>query len=90
MLHSRLSIIDTSNKSNQPFCDKFDNALSFNGEIYNYLELKNKLKQKINFTTTGDTEVLFNLLKNYGIESINQCEGMWGVVYYDSKKTLFI
>ncbi len=86
LLHSRLSIIDTSNKSNQPFCDKFDNALSFNGEIYNYLELKNKLKQKINFKTTGDTEVLFNLLKNYGIESINQCEGMWGVVYYDSKK----
>ena len=44
LLHSRLSIIDLNKKSNQPFYEK-DNILSFNGEIYNYIELAKKDKK---------------------------------------------
>ena len=46
LLHSRLNIIDLSSKSNQPFYDK-DLILVFNGEIYNYLELRKDLKKKL-------------------------------------------
>ena len=86
LLHSRLSIIDKSDKSNQPFYDDLKNVLSFNGEIYNYLEIKKKLQKTTKFKTSGDTEVLFNLIKSSGIEAVSKCEGMWAFAYYDNKK----
>ena len=46
LLHSRLNIIDLRNLANQPFIDG-DNTLIFNGEIYNYIELKNELKKRV-------------------------------------------
>ena len=70
LLHSRLSIIDLYNRASQPFsCDNKD--LVFNGEIYNYLELGERLKsQGINFKTTSDTEVLFELLRSSGLDCL--------------------
>ena len=57
--HNRLSIIDLSNSANQPFFDKTKRyVIVFNGEIYNYIELKEKLKSSYEFQTAGDTEVL--------------------------------
>ena len=63
--HSRLKIIDLNNRSNQPFI-KFNKIMIYNGEIYNFKEIKNKLiKLGYKFETTSDTEVLLKFLINY-------------------------
>ena len=57
--HNRLSIIDLSNSANQPFSDNTKRyTIVFNGEIYNYIELRKKLKSSYKFQTSSDTEVL--------------------------------
>ena len=61
--NNRLSIVSPKEKIDLPFTKDKKNFLSFNGEIYNYLELKNNLKEKgISFITNTDTEVLINLM----------------------------
>ena len=84
----RLAITDLSEKSNQPMIsDKTSNIISFNGDIYNYIELRENLKAKgINFFSNGDTEVLLKQIDNYGINGINELNGKWSFVYYDKKK----
>lgn len=91
--HTRLSIIDpVSKKSNQPFTD-FEGRyyLTFNGEIYNYKELKNNLLLKgYKFFTNSDTEVLFVLLKNFSIESVLALiKGMFAFVFFDKQEQTF-
>ena len=86
----RLSIIDNSKRSDQPY--EYKNLiLVFNGEIYNYLEIKKYLKTKhnIKFTTTGDTEVLIKFIYYEGFKNISMLEGMWSFVIFnkDTKKT---
>ena len=90
LLHSRLNIIDLKSRSNQPFYS--DNLiLIFNGEIYNYLELKKKLQKKYFFKTNSDTEVLLNCYKEYGEDCVNYFNGMWSFAIWDlKKKTFFI
>ena len=87
---SRLSIIDLNPRSNQPF--KYKNLIiCFNGEIYNFKEIRESLKKKgINFRTNSDTEVLIKFIYHEGIEKINKLEGMWAFVLYDSKKDKLI
>ena len=67
--HTRLSIIDTSSRANQPMSDSSNRyTIVFNGEIYNYKELKKELEKKsIVFETSSDTEVLLYGLINYGV-----------------------
>lgn len=83
--HNRLSLIDLNERSNQPFeNDKF--ALVFNGEIYNYLDLKKELIQGYNqnFSTTSDTEVLFFGLIHWGLElTLSKLKGMFAFAFYD-------
>lgn len=90
--HRRLAIIDTDSRSNQPmlFADRY--AIVFNGEIYNYVELKKELEKKgIVFQTASDTEVLFRLLIQEGPAALNKLNGMWSFVLYDEvEKTLFM
>lgn len=89
MFFSRLSIIDLSKKSDQPFTDKKKRYfLVFNGEIYNYLEIKKQLTSEgIKFETTSDTEVLFRLLIFKGIkETLNIIQGMFSFIFFDSKE----
>ena len=74
MLHSRLSIIDPIYSSNQPMEDQ-NGILSFNGEIYNYIELKNKLG-KYKFETQSDSEVLLKYLNKFKM-NLNNLDGMW-------------
>ena len=86
---SRLSIIDKKDRSDQPFTDnKKRYYLIFNGEIYNYLEIKKKLKKEgITFNTTSDTEVLFRLIIFKGMEeTLKIIQGMFSFVFYDSIK----
>lgn len=85
LLHSRLSIIDLDNRSSQPMSGKRF-TISFNGEIYNYVELRNILKKKyIKFQTTSDTEVLLKGIEKFGIEFIKKLEGMWAISILDHK-----
>ena len=86
LLHSRLSIIDLESRSNQPFF-KDDLVIVFNGEIYNYLELKKKLiNLGCNFFTNSDTEVIVESYRKFGDNCIKNFEGMWSFVLLDLKK----
>ena len=89
-LHSRLSIIDLSNQANQPFEDD-KGILIFNGEIYNYLELKKDcLKKKIKFETQSDTEVLLKMLNLYGEKAVKYLDGMWAFAYFNKRNKKMI
>lgn len=85
LLHSRLGIIDLDKRSNQPFTIG-DCTIVFNGEIYNYVELREQLKRKgIRFRTESDTEVLLNYYILYKEECVKYFEGMWSFAVYDRK-----
>ena len=86
MLHSRLSIIDLDRRANQPLRIG-SKSLVCNGELYNYLELKQDLIALGNhFTTKNDTEVLFTTLIEYGWQKgLDICEGMWAFALYDEE-----
>tara|TARA_B000000475_G_scaffold105325_2_gene85521 strand:+ start:23301 stop:25121 length:1821 start_codon:yes stop_codon:yes gene_type:complete len=85
LLHTRLSIIDIDKRSNQPF--SFDNCtLIYNGEIYNYIELKKDLQQKgYSFSTNSDTEVLLKSYLEYGEDCVNKFNGMWAFAIWDNR-----
>jgi asparagine synthase (glutamine-hydrolysing) len=82
LLHSRLSIIDLEERSNQPF-QVGSKWIVFNGEIYNYLELRSELKNKYEFRTKSDTEVLLAGIEKNGWNILDRMEGMWSFVVYD-------
>lgn len=91
--HNRLSIIDLSKNSNQPFVGGDNrNILVYNGEIYNYLEIKN-IQKELNqrSVSTGDTEVLYNSLINFNIKFHKNLNGMWSLVFFsfNEKKLIF-
>jgi asparagine synthase (glutamine-hydrolysing) len=90
LVHRRLSIIDLDNRSNQPF--KYKNTiLIFNGEIYNYIEIRNQLKDLGHiFKTSGDTEVLIHALHEWGTEALVKLEGMWAFAWYDERDNSLI
>ena len=84
--HNRLSIIDLSQTANQPMhseCDQY--VIVFNGEIYNYLELKNELKKEYNFKTNSDTEVILAGFKKWGKKILNELNGMFSFAIWDKK-----
>ncbi len=88
LLHSRLSIIDLDERSNQPFSIG-NYTVIFNGEIYNYLELKERLDDGL--MTESDTEVLLRYYIKYGEKCVDYFEGMWAFAIYDANKgTLFL
>ena len=91
LLHSRLSIIDIDARSNQPFIkDNF--VIIFNGEIYNFIEIKEKLKKLgHNFVTNSDTEVIVEAYRRYKNKCVDYFEGMWAFVIYDNnQKEVFL
>lgn len=90
--HLRLAIIDTSSDSHQPMqIDEGDYAITYDGVIYNYIELKSVLKQRgHSFKTRGDTEVLLHAYKEWGYDCVNHIEGMFAFALFDrSKNVLF-
>lgn len=89
--HNRLSIIDLTSNANQPFQDTSGRfTIVFNGEIYNYLELKDRLKDDYNFQTSSDTEVLLAVFIKYGKACLSMLNGMFAFAIWDSlKKELF-
>ncbi|MCM4161750.1 asparagine synthase (glutamine-hydrolyzing) [Antarcticibacterium flavum] len=89
--HNRLSIIDLSAAANEPFQDNSGRYyLTFNGEIYNYKELKEELKDFYDFRTASDTEVLLASFLKWGKECLHKFRGMFAFGIWDSeKKELF-
>ena len=89
--HRRLSIIDLDSHAKQPMVSSCGNyILVFNGEIYNYKELKQELlKKDYTFHTSSDTEVLLNSFIEYGIDCIQQFIGMFAFSIYDNIKNEF-
>ena len=82
--HRRLSIIDLKT-GKQPIEDD-DYVIVFNGEIYNYLELKEELKGKYKFKTKSDTEVLLKGFEEWGIDVTKKLRGMFAFAIWDKKK----
>lgn len=83
--HRRLSIIDTNEAANQPFVSNDGRfVLTFNGEIYNYLELRRELETLGHkFRTDSDTEVLLNAFIEWGTDSLNKLNGMFAFAVWD-------
>ena len=89
--HNRLAIIDLFPQSNQPFSDNSGRyILVFNGEIYNYIELKAELKNQYDFKTESDTEVLLAAFIVYGKQCLQKLNGMFAFAIWDKQeKKLF-
>ncbi|RXH16956.1 asparagine synthase (glutamine-hydrolyzing) [Bradyrhizobium guangzhouense] len=83
--HRRLSIIDLSESANQPF-RKDAMVLVFNGEIYNYRDLRSELETYgVNFRTHSDTEVVLEAWRLWGAESLSRLRGMFAFAIYDER-----
>ncbi len=89
LFQSRLSIIGLGAQGHQPYKKYNDYVLVFNGEIYNFKEIKEKLIKEfgINFTTSTDTEVLYESLIHLGLNiTLALCNGLFAFGFYDKKK----
>jgi asparagine synthase (glutamine-hydrolysing) len=87
--HLRLSIIDLKEESNQPFQLDKEYWIVFNGEIYNYLELRDELKNSgYTFRTDSDTEVLLRAYQHWGEDCVKRFNGMWAFAIYDVIKNV--
>ena len=86
--HTRLSILDVSQRANQPFFFNDKNlVLTFNGEIYNFVEIKKELENfGYKFKTTSDTEVLLLSYHKWGVNCVQKFNGMWAFAILDQKK----
>ena len=85
LAHTRLKIIDLSDSANQPFTDGGD-VLVFNGEIFNYKKIKDKLSDEYNYKTKSDTEVLYFALQKWGENCLNIIDGQFAFAYYNKKE----
>ncbi|HCP93946.1 MAG TPA: asparagine synthase (glutamine-hydrolyzing) [Bacteroidetes bacterium] len=87
--HRRLSIIDLTDDGKQPMLFDEKYVITFNGEIYNYLEVKKELiKKGYNFKSKTDTEVILAAYDYYGEECLKHFNGMWAFVIYDKVKNI--
>lgn len=91
LAHKRLSVIDLSQTGNQPMSDNGKNLwIVFNGEIYNFHELKEiLLSDGYEFISTSDTEVLLYTYKKWGSECLKYINGMFAFAIYDSEENKF-
>jgi asparagine synthase (glutamine-hydrolysing) len=90
LLHRRLSIIDLSDSGHQPmgYADRY--WITLNGEIYNYLEIKEELLKKgYGFKSTSDTEVVLAAYSEWGEDCVRRFNGMWAFAIWDNKDNSF-
>jgi asparagine synthase (glutamine-hydrolysing) len=91
LCHNRLSIIDLSSEANQPyFSNNKRYCVIYNGEIYNYKDIAEEIKQKRNqefvFKTSSDTEVIVEAFSIWGLEFIHKLRGMFSIVIFDTQE----
>jgi asparagine synthase (glutamine-hydrolysing) len=84
LAHRRLSILDTSPAGHQPMANaRGDGRISFNGEIYNFMELRRKLEAEgVRFHSRSDTEVLLAWVDHFGADAIGEVDGMFAFAFY--------
>jgi len=86
--HRRLAIIDLSDAGHQPM-EKDGLVITYNGEIYNYIEIRNELElQGISFSTQTDTEVILKAYHQWGQECVHKFNGMWAFAIFDKYNSL--
>lgn len=85
LAHRRLSIIELSELGKQPMQSESGNWISFNGEIYNYLELRKEIGEK-KFRTKSDTEVILKAYEKWGVKCVDHFIGMFAFALWDEKK----
>jgi len=89
--HKRLSIIDLKTGQQPIYNDDKSMVIIFNGEIYNYREIRKDLEKKYTFKTKSDTEVILRAYEEYGPECAQKLNGMFAFAIWDAKKdTLFL
>jgi asparagine synthase (glutamine-hydrolysing) len=90
LLHTRLSIIDLDHRSDQPM-ELDDCIIVFNGEIYNYKEIRKTIEAEgVVFHTNSDTEVLIRAYRKWGLDLFDELEGMWAFCLLDKRTGKFI
>lgn len=88
--HRRLAIVDLSESGKQPMVYQNRYVITFNGEIYNHIELRQELEQAgYAFANHTDTEVIMAAYDCWGIECLNRFNGMWAFVIYDQQTNVF-
>jgi asparagine synthase (glutamine-hydrolysing) len=90
--HRRLSILDLTSSGSQPMVsDDGLSLLCFNGEIYNFVELRDELRgHGVSFRGTGDTEVLLKAYEQWGSEAFNRLNGMWAFALWDGRRRTLV
>ena len=90
--HSRLAVIDTSEKGNQPMTDVSGRyTIVYNGEFYNFQkERQNLIKKGYQFKSQTDTEVLLNLYIHYGNAFLERINGCFALAIYDNEKKYYL
>ncbi|MCZ7355876.1 MAG: asparagine synthase (glutamine-hydrolyzing) [Candidatus Methanoperedens sp.] len=90
--HVRLSIIDLSEKGHQPMSNEDETIwITYNGEVYNFQELRSDLLKKGHvFKSNTDTEVIIHAYEEYGLNCVNQFNGMWAFCIYDKNKDILV
>jgi asparagine synthase (glutamine-hydrolysing) len=90
--HRRLAILDPSDRGHQPMCYQERFWITYNGEIYNYLEVRSRLEAKgHSFVTGTDTEVILAAYAEWGYECLQRFNGMWAFAIYDAiEETIFL
>lgn len=89
MHHSRLAIQDTSDAAGQPFSKRNGTYLLYNGEIYNHKELRSKYFSTVEFTTSGDTELLYNILISERYDLLDKIEGIFAFVFHNKNQIIY-
>src|SRR3989338_2163468 len=86
LAHERLSIVDVEHGA-QPLADAITGrVLAVNGEIYNHMQLRRKLKGKHDWQTKSDCECILYLYDEYGTKFLGMLSGIWAFVLYDKQK----
>lgn len=90
--HSRLSIIDLTENGHQPMCNEDQSVwIVYNGEIYNYQDLRSELVEKGHlFKSDTDTEVIIHAYEEFGLDFVNRFNGMWAFCIYDKNRNSLV
>lgn len=88
--HVRLAIMDIDARSNQPFQYNDNITIVFNGEVYNYKELKRQYLSDVSFRTSSDTEVICAMYQRFGKDCVRYFNGMFAYVIFDKQKNILV
>jgi asparagine synthase (glutamine-hydrolysing) len=86
LVHRRLAIIDLTDSGRQPMQGPNGTVISYNGEIYNYIELREELKRHWDFRSTSDTEVILSAYERWGEDCVDHLRGMFAFVIWDDRR----